>query len=128
MASSSGQGCGSAPRISPIIYRALAETRLQHRPTRPPHCRPCRRICGSQTRAVKIRPEIVRRITTCDTDVVFQHLALAPQKGFDLIIGTKVFVYDGEFGQSLARLNMALMLNPVASSSRTISRLAQRPT
>ena len=36
---------------------------------------------------------------------------LAPQQGFDLIIGTNVFVYFGEFEQSLARLNMALMLN-----------------
>lgn len=65
----------------------------------------------TQTRAVKIRPEIVRRITPCDTDIVFQHLALAPQARFDLIIGTNVFVYFGGFEQSLARLNMALMLN-----------------
>jgi len=66
----------------------------------------------TQTRAVSIRPEIVRRITPWDTNIVFQHLALEPQKGFDLIIATNVFVYFGEFEQSLARLNMALMLNP----------------
>jgi hypothetical protein len=65
----------------------------------------------TQTRAVKIRPEIVLRVTPQDGDIVFQHLAGAPQQGFDLIVGTNVFVYFGEFEQSLARLNLALMLN-----------------
>jgi hypothetical protein len=66
----------------------------------------------TQTRAVKIRPEIVLRIIPLDTNIVVQHPALESQNGFDLIIGTNVFVYFGEFEQSLARLNMALMLNP----------------
>jgi len=64
------------------------------------------------SRALKIRPEIVLRITPLDTNIVVEHPALAPQGGFDLIIGTNVFVYFGEFEQALARLNMALMLNP----------------
>jgi hypothetical protein len=65
----------------------------------------------TQTRAVQIRPEIVLRIHPQDADIVFQHLATAQEQGFDLIIGTNIFVYFGEFEQSLARLNMALMLN-----------------
>ena len=65
----------------------------------------------TQTRAVKIRPEIVLRITPQDGDIIFQHLAMTPQTGFDLIVGTNVFVYFSEFEQSLARLNLTLMLN-----------------
>jgi len=66
----------------------------------------------TQTRAVRIRPEIVLRITPQDTNIVFQHLAVSAHEGFDLIVGTNVFVYFSEFEQSLARLNMASMLNP----------------
>lgn len=66
----------------------------------------------TRTRAVKIRPEIILRVTPLDTNIVVQHLALESHNGFDLIIGTNIFVYFGEFEQSLARLNMALMLNP----------------
>lgn len=66
----------------------------------------------TQTRAIKIRPEIVRRVTPLDMNIVFQHLPPAPQQGFDLIIGTNIFVYFNSFEQSLARVNMSLMLNP----------------
>jgi predicted TPR repeat methyltransferase len=61
---------------------------------------------------VKIRPAVVLRITPLDTNIVVERPALASHSGFDLIIGTNVFVYFGEFEQALARLNMALMLNP----------------
>ena len=66
----------------------------------------------TQTRAIKIRPEIVRRVTPLDMNIVFQHLPPSPQQGFDLIIGTNIFVYFNSFEQSLARVNMSLMLNP----------------
>jgi chemotaxis methyl-accepting protein methylase len=61
---------------------------------------------------VKIRPEIVRRITALDTNIVFQHPVPGPNQGFDLIIGTNIFIYFGEFEQALACQNMRLMLNP----------------
>ena len=41
-----------------------------------------------QTRAVKVRPEIVQRITPVDMNVVCQHQRLSPDKGYDLVIGT----------------------------------------
>ncbi len=66
----------------------------------------------TQTRAVKIRPEIVRRLKELDVNIVFQHAAMGTQEGFDMIIGTNIFIYFGELEQSLACLNMALMLNP----------------
>ena len=66
----------------------------------------------TQTRAVKIRPGIVERVSALDLNIVFQHLQPSPQQGFDLIIGTNVFLYFNSFEQSLARVNMSLMLNP----------------
>jgi len=78
----------------------------------PPIPVPAGAAAETQTRAVKIRPEIVLRVTPLDTNIVFQHPALELRHGFDLIIGTNIFIYFGEFEQSLARLNMALMLNP----------------
>ena len=45
-------------------------------------------------------------------NIVFQHLPQSPQQGFDLFIGTNIFVYFNAFEQSLARVNMSLMLNP----------------
>ncbi len=67
---------------------------------------------GFATRAVKIRPEIVARITPVDMNIVYQRLPLAPDQRFDLIIGTNIFLYYGGFEQALARVNMATMLKP----------------
>ncbi len=78
----------------------------------PPIAVPAGAAAETETRAVKIRPAVVLRITPLDTNIVIERPARAAQSGFDLIIGTNVFVYFGEFEQALARLNMALMLNP----------------
>lgn len=67
---------------------------------------------GFQTRAVKVRPAIVRRITPVDMNIVYQQLPLPPDDRFDLIIGTNIFIYYGGFEQSLARVNLAAMLKP----------------
>jgi hypothetical protein len=64
----------------------------------------------TQTRAIRIRPEIVRRITPVDMNIVFERLA--DDQAFDLIVGTNIFVYYGEFEQSLARANVSAMLKP----------------
>jgi len=64
----------------------------------------------TKTRAIRIRPEIVRRITPVDMNIVFQRLA--DDQAFDLIIGTNIFIYYGEFEQSLARANVSAMLKP----------------
>jgi hypothetical protein len=67
---------------------------------------------GFATRAVKIRPAVVRRMMPVDMNIVFQRLPLAPDERFDLIIGTNIFLYYGGFEQSLARANVAAMLKP----------------
>lgn len=64
----------------------------------------------TQTRAVKIRPGVVRRIQPLDMNIVYQREPLAGKPGFDLIIGTNIFIYYDVFEQSLARANIAAML------------------
>jgi hypothetical protein len=67
---------------------------------------------ATKSRAVKIRPEMVRKLTALDMNVVYQRLDLPPGQAFDLVIGTNIFVYYGEFEQLLARSNVATMLKP----------------
>jgi hypothetical protein len=67
---------------------------------------------STRTRAVKVRADIVRRVVPLDINVVYQRLTLSPQNAFDMMIGTNVFVYYGDFEQSLARANVAVMLKP----------------
>lgn len=67
---------------------------------------------GFETRAVKVHPEVVSRITPVDMNIVYQRLPLPPDERFDLIIGTNIFLYYGGFEQSLARANVAAMLKP----------------
>jgi len=45
-------------------------------------------------------------------NVVFQTIPLPPEKQFDLVIGTNIFVYYDSFEQSLARANLATMIKP----------------
>jgi chemotaxis methyl-accepting protein methylase len=60
-----------------------------------------------------VRPEIARRITPVDMNIVYQRMDAAdPNQNFDLIIGTNIFIYYGAFEQSLARANLAAMLKP----------------
>jgi hypothetical protein len=67
---------------------------------------------GTQTRAVRIPPGIVKKITPVDMNIVFQRLEVPPRQAFDLVIGTSIFVYYNGFEQSLARANVAAMLKP----------------
>jgi hypothetical protein len=71
-----------------------------------------RLAAATKNRAVKIRPEIVRRITPVDMNVVYQQLELEPDQDFDMVIGTNIFVYYGAFEQTLARKNISAMLKP----------------
>jgi hypothetical protein len=65
-----------------------------------------------KVRAVRIAPDVVRRIDAADLNVVYQRLALPERERFDVIIGTNIFVYYGPFEQSLALANVAHMLRP----------------
>jgi hypothetical protein len=67
---------------------------------------------GFKTKAIRIRPGVVSRITPVDMNIVLQRIALAPSARFDLIVGTNIFIYYGKLDQSLARANVAAMLKP----------------
>jgi hypothetical protein len=67
---------------------------------------------GVWNRAVSIRPDVVRKVTPIDMNVVYQILALPPDKQFDLVIATNIFVYYGNLEQSLARTNIGTMVRP----------------
>jgi len=69
-------------------------------------------VTGTQTRAIKIKPQVAARITPVDTNIIYQRPLLAPEQKFDLVIGTNIFVYYGAFEQSLARANVGAMLRP----------------
>jgi hypothetical protein len=66
----------------------------------------------TQTRAVRIRADVVKHLTPVDMNIVYQRAPLPSPQEFDLIIGTNIFVYYDAFEQSLARANIAAMLKP----------------
>jgi len=76
-------------------------------PIRPPEIFP-----GLETRAVSIRPEVVRACEPVDLDIVLERLNLAAKERFDLIVGTNIFVYYDAFQQTLALENAGAMLKP----------------
>ena len=63
-------------------------------------------------RAISVRPDVVKRVTPVDMNIVFQTVALPPDKQFDLVIGTNIFVYYGSLEQSLAKANIGTMIKP----------------
>lgn len=77
-----------------------------------PPIKPPAALRGIELRAVRIRPEIVRRVVPADLNIVLQRLELDSADQYDLMIATNIFVYYGAFEQSLALLNVSHMLRP----------------
>jgi hypothetical protein len=69
-------------------------------------------LAGIETRAVRVRPEMVERIRPIDMNIVYQYLPVPRAGRFDVVIGTNIFLYYGAFEQSLAMRNVAAMLKP----------------
>jgi SAM-dependent methyltransferase len=67
---------------------------------------------GLETRAVRIRPDVVLACQPIDLDIVLERLNLAAADRFDLIVGTNIFVYYDAFEQALALENASAMLKP----------------
>lgn len=74
--------------------------------------RPPEGFSAPETRAIRIRPEVVRALKPVDLDIVLEHLNLPAQDQFDLIVGTNIFIYYDEFQQKLALENAGAMLKP----------------
>jgi len=67
---------------------------------------------GLESRAVRIRPDVVLACKPIDLDIVFERLNLAGPDRFDLVVATNVFVYYDAFEQALALENAGAMLKP----------------
>jgi SAM-dependent methyltransferase len=65
-----------------------------------------------KTRAVRVRPDVVLACQPVDLDIVLERLTPPPGDGFDLIVGTNIFVYYNAFRQGLALANAGAMLKP----------------
>ena len=67
---------------------------------------------GLETRAVRIRPDVVLACEPIDLNIVVQRLSLPATEQFDLMVATNIFVYYDAFEQSLALANAGTMLKP----------------
>jgi hypothetical protein len=65
-----------------------------------------------QVRSVRVRPAIVRAVTTRDVNVVLEREERPAAEKFDLVIATNILLYYDLFEQSLAVSNIASMLKP----------------
>jgi hypothetical protein len=67
---------------------------------------------GLETRAVRIRPDVVLACEPVDLNIVVERLNLPASERFDLIVGTNIFVYYETMEQMLALENAGAMLKP----------------
>jgi SAM-dependent methyltransferase len=65
-----------------------------------------------ETRAVRVRPEVVALVRPVDLNVVYSTLDLPETERFDLVVATNILVYYGTFEQCLAAANVARMMAP----------------
>jgi hypothetical protein len=65
---------------------------------------------GLETRATRVRPDVVLACQAVDLNIVLQRLNLAEADRFDLIVGTNIFIYYDAFERSLALQNAGSML------------------
>jgi hypothetical protein len=65
---------------------------------------------GLETRAVRIRPDVVLACQALDLNIVTERLNLPETERFDLIVGTNIFIYYDAFERSLALENAGSML------------------
>lgn len=64
---------------------------------------------GIETRAVRLRPEVVEALQPADLNIVVESRRNA---NFDLVVATNILVYYDAFDQALALSNVAAMLKP----------------
>jgi len=67
-----------------------------------------------ETRAVRIRPQVVMSCQPVDLNFVLEQLDSRSKERFDLAIATNVFVYYDTFEQALAVQNISTLLKPGA--------------
>jgi hypothetical protein len=65
---------------------------------------------GFETRAVRIRPDVVLACQPVDLNIVVERIDLDEADRFDLMVGTNIFIYYDAFERSLALENAGAML------------------
>jgi SAM-dependent methyltransferase len=65
-----------------------------------------------ETRAVRIRPEIVMSCQPVDLNFVLEQPRLPAKERFDLVVATNIFVYYNSLEQALALQNISTFLKP----------------
>lgn len=65
---------------------------------------------GLETRAVRIRPDVVLTCQPMDLNIVLERINLDEADRFDLMVGTNIFIYYDAFERSLALENAGAML------------------
>jgi hypothetical protein len=65
-----------------------------------------------ETRAVRIRPDVVQALEPLDLNIVLERESLPAARRYDLMVATNIFVYYDAFQQSLALENIGAMLKP----------------
>ena len=65
---------------------------------------------GLETRAIRIRPEVVLQCQPVDLNIVLERMNLAEANRFDLMVATNIFIYYDAFERSLALENAGAML------------------
>lgn len=63
-----------------------------------------------ETRAVRIRPDVVLNCQPVDLNIIVERLNLAEADRFDLMVATNIFIYYDAFERSLALENAGAML------------------
>jgi len=63
-----------------------------------------------ETRAVRIRPDVVLTLQLVDLNIVLERMNLAESDRFDLMVATNIFIYYDAFERSLALENAGAML------------------
>jgi len=76
----------------------------------PPIFQPINGGEGLETRAIRIRPDVVLHCEPVDLNIVLERINLPEQDRFDLIVGTNIFIYYDAFERSLALENAGAML------------------
>jgi hypothetical protein len=80
-------------------------------PIRPPEIfQSINRGQGLETRAVRIRPDVVLTCQPLDLNIVLERVNLDEADRFDLMVGTNIFIYYDAFERSLALENAGSML------------------
>lgn len=77
-----------------------------------PPIAPPRIFSGLDTRAVRIRPNVVLAFQAIDLNIVLERLDLPAASKFDLIVATNIFVYYDSLQQALALSNTGALLKP----------------